>query len=381
MGKWELFQVVRFIAIRLLAVLMMTLPSAVLAAAQTPPEPDRLIVIGDAHGDFDRYKSILREAGLIDARQNWIGGSTELVQLGDVTDRGPDSRKIIELLMSLETKSKRRGGAVHFVLGNHEAMNVSGDLRYVHPGEYAAFQTSKSERVRDKYFESYKDYVIANSADGELQVFDAAYREKWNKQFPLGYVEHRTAWSVDGKYGSWALEHDAVLKLGKFLFLHGGIGPKYAGLSISEINGLVHEDLDGDPNNDSGITTASDGPLWYRGLAENSDEVELAHLDALLARHGVEHIFIGHTPLTEAIIPRFGRKVIVADVGLAAAYGGANAYIEIVGGEIYAIHRGQRLALPMSGGDAFFNYLETARALEDDPDRIISYMEELLPSE
>jgi hypothetical protein len=260
-------------------------------------------------------------------------------------------------------------------------MNISGDLRYVHPGEYEAFKSTKSRGVRDRYFERYKGYKVENSADGQLLKFDKVYRAAWDEMHPLGYVEHRRAWSVEGKYGAWAFEHDAVLKIGKFLFLHGGIGPTYAKLSIDEINQLVHEDLDDDPSNDNGITTASDGPLWYRGLAQGTGKNELAHLDALLQKHSVEHIVIGHTPLTEAIIPRFGRKVIVADVGLSAAYGGANAYLEILDGEIFAVHRGQRLALPMSDGAAARDYLEATRALEDEPDRIDAYLKNHFPAE
>ena len=44
-------------------------------------------------------------------RNKWSGGKTHLVQMGDLIDRGPDSRKIMDLLMNLEQQA-RRGGAV-----------------------------------------------------------------------------------------------------------------------------------------------------------------------------------------------------------------------------------------------------------------------------
>ena len=62
-----------------------------------------------------------------------------LVQMGDVVDRGPDSLKIIHDLMKLQREAPKRGGQVIVVLGNHEAMMMTDDMRYVHPGEYAAF--------------------------------------------------------------------------------------------------------------------------------------------------------------------------------------------------------------------------------------------------
>ena len=68
----------------------------------------------------------------------WSGGATHLVQLGDVPDRAPDTRKILDLLMRLEPQARRAGGYVHALIGNHEAMNVYGDLRYVSEGEIAA---------------------------------------------------------------------------------------------------------------------------------------------------------------------------------------------------------------------------------------------------
>ena len=82
---------------------------------------------------------MLASAGLIDGNGNWTGGKTHLVQTGDVVDRGPDSRAVMDLLMKLEKQAAAAGGAVHALIGNHEAMDVYGDLRYVSPGEFASY--------------------------------------------------------------------------------------------------------------------------------------------------------------------------------------------------------------------------------------------------
>src|SRR5438105_2091485 len=86
-----------------------------LEAAEPPCEIehiDRIVAIGDVHGAFDRFVELLRTTGLVDARLRWIGGRTHLVQLGDVVDRGADSRKVLDLLRRLEEDAPRAGGAV-----------------------------------------------------------------------------------------------------------------------------------------------------------------------------------------------------------------------------------------------------------------------------
>src|SRR3981081_2430132 len=132
---------------------------------------ERIVAVGDVHGDYDQLVAVLRSAGIIDEQGNWNGGKTHLVQNGDVLDRGPDSRKAMDLLMRLEKQASEAGGYVHALIGNHEAMNVYGDLRYTSPGEFAAFRDESSEKVREAAF----------------QKEHPADREAWEKQHPLGY--------------------------------------------------------------------------------------------------------------------------------------------------------------------------------------------------
>src|SRR5262245_33598569 len=99
---------------------------------------ERVVAVGDVHGDFGAFVGVLRAAGVIDQKNKWTGGKTHLVQTGDVPDRGADSRKVMDLLMDLEKQAPKAGGRVHALIGNHEAMNLYGDLRYVVPGEFAA---------------------------------------------------------------------------------------------------------------------------------------------------------------------------------------------------------------------------------------------------
>ena len=86
---------------------------------------ERVVAIGDLHGDYGRYIDVMESAGLIDKSGKWSGGQTHLVQTGDITDRGADSRKIIDHLVKLSKQAKKKGGYVHLLIGNHEEMTCS----------------------------------------------------------------------------------------------------------------------------------------------------------------------------------------------------------------------------------------------------------------
>src|SRR5690349_1911903 len=101
--------------------------------------PGRIVAVGDLHGDLTATRAALRVAGVIDPHDRWIGGTTTLVQVGDVLDRGDDEQAIIDLLERLEGEAAAAGGAVIWLLGNHELMNAAADFRYVTPGGFTDF--------------------------------------------------------------------------------------------------------------------------------------------------------------------------------------------------------------------------------------------------
>src|SRR5207248_1697127 len=133
---------------------------------------ERIVAVGDVHGDYEQFTGVLASAGLIDGHGDWTGGKTHLVQNGDIVDRGPDSRAVMDLLMKLEKQAAAAGGAVHALIGNHEAMNVYGDLRYVSPGEFASYAHGP-DASRDVSFSD-------GSASDRSAISDAAKPELVN---------------------------------------------------------------------------------------------------------------------------------------------------------------------------------------------------------
>jgi hypothetical protein len=325
----------------------------------------RVVAIGDLEGDYDKFADMLRTAGLIDAAGDWTGGQTHLVQLGDVPDRGPNSRMIMDLLMRLEPQARRAGGRVHALIGNHEAMNVEGDLRYVHPGEYAAFADRGSERRRSQFYRRTLQHLRANPPAGDVPVFDDAFRARWESQHPLGYVEHRLAWAPSGRYGRWVGGHDSVIRINDTLFLHAGIGPSFLDAGRDAMNHAVKAALRGQPAADyADILTNEEGPLWYRGLALHEEDAERAHLEALLARHGVARIVVGHTKRASTVLPRFDGRVIITDIAAPRGHSDPHAFLIIENGALTTVHRGQRVPLDASTPAATCAYLARIAALD-----------------
>ena len=319
---------------------------------------ERVVAIGDLHGDYGQYIEVMKSAGLIDKRGKWSGGQTHLVQTGDITDRGADSRKIIDHLVKLSKQAKRKGGYVHLLIGNHETMNVVGDLRYVDPGEFKAFVTKNSARLQNLQWERQVEWMSANTPDfAELDL--EAYRLEWEAQIPLGWVEHRQAWSLNGEYGKWVAGNQVAIQVNDTIFLHGGISEKYCKFSLQS---LTEQVIVGMQNNDPTIVTAMNdplGPVWYRGLAENdeADEIYSQTLDNILKRYDAKRIVIGHTPTGGVVWPRFDQRVVANDTGIATHYGAHKGVLELTAQGAIAIYGDQRIPLPVNN-DAREDYLQ-----------------------
>jgi hypothetical protein len=329
---------------------------------------ERVVAIGDIHGDYDNYMATLKAAGLVDKRGKWAGGKTHLVQTGDIPDRGPDTKKIIEHIDKLAKQAKRKGGRVHSLIGNHEAMNVYGDLRYVHEGEFAAFKTRNSGKLRDRVFEITMQNLEADDPE-EFANLPGNFREEWNLEHPLGWIEHRQAWdpawNPDASYAKWVLDKKVAIRVNDSLFLHGGISGFYCRNSLDSITRMVHEKLEKfDPGN-AGVLDDEFGPLWYRGLSGESPHAESATIDAILERHGAKRIIVGHTPTSGVVWPRYDSRVIVVDTGISAAYGGHIGYLEITPDGLFAGYPKGKLPLPPTDAESI-DYLKEVMAMAPD---------------
>ena len=334
----------------------------------------RVVVFPDVHGAYQELLSLLRETAVIDESLHWRGGDTHLVSLGDLLDRGPDSRKVLDLLMRLEREAREAGGAVHQLLGNHEVMNIVGDLRYVSAAEYAAFAGPEDAKLRDQAWQLV-----------QLQEPDAA-RTEFDTAFPAGYFAHRQAYSATGQYGAWLLTKPFLLTINDTAFVHAGLPEMVARLGLEATNRTLHTELAeylqtwatiekelglarpvpflerpdtvaarGAEQQSQTLLAMQDaeiftvkGPTWYRGQALCYPFTEAANVDAALAKLGVSRVVAGHTVSpTGRALSRFDGRVILLDAGmLESAYQGSPTAFIFENGRwtvAYADRPGQRL--------------------------------------
>ena len=323
---------------------------AVASASCDISTTERIVAVGDVHGAFDKFVTILQEAKIIDSRRRWTGGRAILVQTGDVTDRGPDSRKVLDLIRKLTDEAAKAGGAVHALLGNHEAMRAMGVNRDVGPGEFAAFRTPESADLRNRYFELLVEDNAkrAKAAGTEFDV--AAYRKLFFDATPLGAVEMQLAFGPKGEYGRWLRDRDAMVKINGVVFMHGGPSAAVAAMGCAAINAQVRTELAtltaAGPNLDKSLTMGPDGPLWYRGLVDGTPGVGEPEVDAILKTLDARALVLGHTvPNGFRITPTQGGRVVQIDTGMLNGEffpGGLPSALEIHGDKWTAIYVGKR---------------------------------------
>jgi hypothetical protein len=346
-------------ALRIWSRICLAVLSAIMLAASPltaqSVTPGRIVAVGDLHGDYDAWIDIARAAGLIDARNHWAGGRTTLVQTGDIIDRGPDSLKIIRHLQKLDKQAAAAGGRVIVLIGNHEAMNVTGDLRYVDPGEYAAFRDRHSEALREAAWDANSALLIASYKARNPAMTNDQIRADWFNATPLGKLEHDSAWAPAGELGRWAASLPALVKLGDTLFVHGGLSAPYTAMGgLDAINRRVRAAVAAGDTSPSSIRTDPLGPLWYRGLITRGPgfEQEIAEaaaasgrpnvarppieqeLDLVLSGFGARRLVVGHTPNLAGIAISHGGKLVRIDTGNSRYYDGQLSWLEIEGDEV-----------------------------------------------
>lgn len=344
----------------------------------------RVVAVADIHGAYDAFVRILRQSDVLDDELRWVGGTTHLVIVGDVLDRGPNSRQAMDLIMRLQTEAPIAGGRVHLALGNHELMVLTGDLRYVSAGEYAAFANEEPMPVREAAYARF----LGESAESENE---APVRAEFDELFPLGFFAQRAAFAADGVYGAWLLEQPLLVVINDTAFVHGGLSGIAAELggegvntqlgrqvrdyvnALSELieDGVLHgtdsfydhptrlnefsdrvvlgeahwpdgleETAERLATLNDGLVFASDSPLWYRGTVGCSVLTERDRLRAALASLGVSRVVIGHTPTPGArVFSRMDDTVLRIDTGmLNDFYGGRAAALIIEDGALAVIY-------------------------------------------
>lgn len=254
-----------------------------------------IVAISDIEGNFQEFRELLQATGVIDKHLIWDFGDGHLVLTGDFFDRGTMVTECLWLIYKLEEEAKNSGGKVHFVLGNHETMNLQGDVRYVH----------------SKY------HLTASAMDVPLTKL----------------------YSEDNELGRWLRTKNIIEKIGDHLFVHAGVSQKLneLDLSIEQINTLARPVLDlyQKHENDTLQTIMwAEGPLWYRGYYGKQSISEV--VNQTLEQYQVSKIITGHTVVADSISTWHNGKVINIDTRHSEGFSEA---LLIENGNYYAIDK------------------------------------------
>jgi len=195
------------------------------------PSAERIVAIGDLHGDVKAARSALRLGGAIDEAGKWIGGALVVVQTGDQLDRGDDEPQILDLFARLEREAKAAGGALYPLDGNHEVMNLLGHTRDATPAIYATFADDKSESRRQDEWEDYSKLAAAKKKGDAVPAVYGQTRDAWMAAHPPGYVEYRANERGLVNQG-WKDSFDAVSHADGEL----AVGP----IALCEVQGYVY---------------------------------------------------------------------------------------------------------------------------------------------
>lgn len=269
-------------------------------AGERDPRQAHTVVIADVHGDIRPLRKLLTTSGLA-AGDTWTGGTRTLIQTGDVLDRGDDEREIYELLWTLQEQAEQAGGRVVLMNGNHEVMNVMGDLRYVTAGgaaDFAEFQLPDEPR-----FEG-----VPPALRGRLAAF-----------LPGGEWAKRLA------------EQPVVARVDDRLYAHGGVHLPHVEHGIDQINAEMKRWMleGGEPPR---WATDSDGPLWTRTWSGVEDP-DCEALEVMLKAANAKSLAVGHTPQKSGIKRKCDGKLWLLDTGMAAHYGGPAEALGIFDGD------------------------------------------------
>lgn len=264
-----------------------------LSARLSRPAADRIVAIGDLHGDLSAARTALKLGGAIDASDNWIGGKLVVVQTGDVLDRGDGERAIMTLLDKLGEQARAAGGDVVLLSGNHELMNVSFDFRYVTPGGYATFE----------------DVHPSGPHANLLSDLDEKRRGR------------AAAFVPGGPYALKLAERPLFVRVGENVFVHGGILPKHVSYGLEKMNDEVRAWVSGSARPPASVLS-EDGPVWTRAYSTDPSKDDCAKLSQVLTSLGAKRMVVGHTPQRDGITSGCDEKVWRIDTGMSRFYGG-----------------------------------------------------------
>lgn len=288
------------------------------------PAAERLIAVGDLHGDLAKARRAFRLAGLIDSLDRWAGGNTVAVQVGDILDRGDEEVELFFWLERLQREAEAAGGALHVLNGNHETMNVAQQFRYATPGGYVSFRS---------WAQTHSLEAALKGRCGCSREDD--FRKALHMRTHDGVSARAAALCPGGAISTrFIAPHPVVLQVGSTVFVHGGLLPEHVAYGVDKINAETREwVLHGPPSAKPRFLSGRDAVVWSRQYStEDASRCNCEALtQALAGMPGAARMVVGHTIQESGINSACDGRVLRVDVGLSKGCGdGKPQVLEII---------------------------------------------------
>ena len=290
----------------------------------------RLVAIGDVHGDFKQTMRALELGKVMDADGRWVGGTTVLVQVGDILDRGDNELAIMRKFANLAKQARKEGGDVLVVHGNHEIMNVLGDFRYATKGAYAEC-ARYAEAKRQKLVEKLGEENAPPLPETPEDVNPETYR---------GVLARRDLFLPGGEMAMRMAKNPTVLQVGDTVFAHAGIDMRAVEYGFQALNDDVAAWMAGVKKTPPNMVLEEKGVVWTReyGGADAGVTAEASacrRLGEALDAVGAKRLVVGHTPQQGGVSSGCSGRLWRSDVGVSRGiYGAKPQVIEIVNGRV-----------------------------------------------
>jgi len=243
----------------------------------------KIFAIGDVHGEYDSLVKLLVNNSIVDENLNWIFGNGHIVFIGDLVDRGERVTDVLWLVYQLAEQAELSGGMVHTIMGNHEAIILNSDNRYIHE-KYQIL--TRGNRI------SYSDLFTKNVWPGVML-----------RNFRAGVV------------------------IDSILFVHAGISYQLAqkNIPLVRMNQLLEKlynpdiPFQVDPDvfiNELNHIFSEYGLLWYRGYLMQTPTIPkttLNEINYVLKTFGAKYMIIGHTEV-DSITPLYEGRLFPINV-------------------------------------------------------------------
>eukprot|EP00759_Apiculatamorpha_spiralis_P002608 PhF_6_TR11033/c0_g1_i3/m.17889 len=218
------------------------------------PDSYRLIALGDLHGDLYHTLLALYYSGVMDVKGNWVGGSTTLVQVGDVINKGPHGRPIYKLLRELRKQAVEVNGSVVMLLGNHEINAI---------------------RNASSYNTTEEEIILYGGLDARIHSFEKGAGDigDFLRTLPAFHEHHGT------------------------LLCHAGLLPHLAkryGTNVTQLNNLVWDLIE--QGNWSHPLFGPYGPFNTKALVREAKEQQCDTIEDALRLLNVQRLVVGHVP-------------------------------------------------------------------------------------